>query len=394
MAENHNPYPTRYSNDNDVAVYSLFRSENWFSLTPNERADALQELANRSARDNHTQAAKVSVEPMEGSTLGYFRQSDGQVHVNFYVVNHGVLKYTYQDENGVKHQAEQPLPAVNLRVMTNIYHEDWHSAQHASKDNPNVYGADVLAQKNAQANIHHYITPGIDHDLYRIQQLEREANDHAYEKTLAAMRATERYYGGKEAALDAYEGSIPASYRNALSAAQKHYDDPHIESTMTTAMNDSYYGNGYISKHQADSYYRIRLSLVAQKMEQLKKAQESSDHPERYHAAIAAMQHSQLMLKAEQKSAAEFRHTHQGGLEGKGMATLRNTTGISGMSREGASIHKAAGLHTGTGSSGTASLRANMGGQPESPGTGIGSRGGGGMGEANGGANTGASNGL
>lgn len=345
-------YSTSYSNFSDADLYSMFRSENWASIPNNQKNELCQELANRSARDNQIEAAKVSVEDMKGSTIGYFSKSDGMIHINSNVVHNGVFKDEYIDSNGKLHTVEYPLQNANLRVMGNVFHEDWHHAQNESKDNPNVYGNNVQAQKNVEANLSgkNYIAEK-DRDLYRIQQAEREANEKALQKTTEAMKATESKYSYEELGLASYQQKLTNDYNTALNKAREHYNDEDIQNTLSRAMNDNHYGNGFIAKGQKESYYQVRNVINDQYISRLQNAMNQSNDPAeqaRYQAAIQqALQtraqidqaHNEAMLTQNSRQANQLNPTNNSNSLGQ------NAMGISSLKSE---IPEQGSVHSGS----------------------------------------------
>lgn len=263
---------TIYSGYSDTALYSLFRSESWFGtaerrgLTLDEKHQALQELENRSAAEYGAGAVPVRLEVMTG--VGKYSPGTQTISVSETFVDHGTL---VSGSTGHEFYINGSPEGSNMRCMANIYHEGWHAAQHQSESNPAIYGADTERQRDVMANLHNYIrsTPENYH-LYRIQLVEREANEYGFQKTAEAMKATEPYFG-KEQGMAQLEQQIRQQYQASLREAQLRYGDD-VADMMQTAMNDVEYHGGVIRGNMSAGYYATRSILVNQQLDTLQKA--------------------------------------------------------------------------------------------------------------------------
>lgn len=84
-----------------------------------------------------------------------------------------------------------------------------------------------------------YISPDIDYDLYRIQGIEKEAYAIGQSHTLNALNEVENSSGKLDALRNEYFASVKNdSFQAALQDAAKHYNDPNIESTLQSVIND------------------------------------------------------------------------------------------------------------------------------------------------------------
>lgn len=265
---------TIYSGYSDTALYALFRSESWFGtaerrgLTLDEKHQALQELENRSAAEYGASAVPVRLEVMTG--VGMYSPGTRTISISETFVDHGTL---VSSRTGHEFYINGSPEGSNMRCMANIYHEGWHAAQHQSESNPAIYGADTERQRDVIANLHNYIrsTPENYH-LYRIQLVEREANEYGFQKTAEAMKATEPYFG-KEQGMAQLEQQIRQQYQTSLQEAQLRYGDDVVD-MMQTAMNDAEYNGGLIRSNMSAGYYATRSILVNQQLDTLQKTME------------------------------------------------------------------------------------------------------------------------
>ena len=246
---------TIYSDCSNKQLFGLFHSKNWATgLTPFERQQAMQELSNRYAYANGAQPVPLKTENIAG--LGCYSPSKNEIVSSSYLVNEGKTV----SQNGL----ERYYNDANLRCMSNVFHETTHVFQKQSETNPQLYQNEE-ARKNILANMNNYITPSSDFDLYRIQLMEKEANDRAEAKTTAVMRSLEADHG-KDPSMQYYAGSISGAYRECLRNAQLKYNDPHITQTMQKAMNDNYYNGRAIPANEKTSYYQVRSILAKEQL--------------------------------------------------------------------------------------------------------------------------------
>lgn len=283
MATNTTSIPTRFSSYSDVALFSMFRSDEWNRVdgpykTPQQRMsdrhEALQELGNRAARDYGSKPVPVNVK----DTTGYGSYSP--VNKNITVSKSLVENSAVMDSNGGYHYR----PDSNFRSMANVYHESWHAAQDQARTNPDLYIGDEQTRRDIIANLSNYIKSSASTaDLYRIQITEKQANEYAEAKTMAAIRATEPYYG-KDATLSYFSGSLTRTYDDALASARVNYNDPNIDKTLQTAINDCHYNNSLIQQNMPYSYYQIRTILVDQQLEAIRNAPDPSIYQDKINA--------------------------------------------------------------------------------------------------------------
>lgn len=297
---------TIYSGYSDTALYSLFRSESWFGtaehrgLTLDEKHQALQELENRSAAEYKADAVPVNLEIMTG--VGKYSPGTQTISISETFVEHGTLVSGTGREFYINGSPE----GANMRCMANVYHEGWHAAQHQSENNPAIYGENTGRQRDVMANLHNYIRSSPEnYDLYRIQLVEKEANEYGFQKTAAAMKATEPYYG-QEKGMAQLEQQVRQQYQVSLQAAQLRYGND-VADMMQKAMNDVEYNGGVIQSNMSAGYYATRSILVNQQLDTLQKSMaqlpQEADRSA-YEAKIAELT-GQLNAINEARAAAE-----------------------------------------------------------------------------------------
>lgn len=230
------------------ALYSKFRNENWNSMTPQQRLDTLQELANYSAELNHAAPQKVTVEELEGAAYGYF---DGEkIVVNKHILDKGMMvKTVIDEETGEKELLTREVQDANLQMMDTIFHEDFHAFQEQAV-NGEIPAETLKEMGITQETIHNwqsnntimnYVDPEIDGSLYRIQGLEESAFRIGEMRTQQAFGYLNEKYG-EDPNFKAYQSSIQKnSYTYNLNMAQMRYGDMDIQNTLQYKMNERYY---------------------------------------------------------------------------------------------------------------------------------------------------------
>lgn len=326
MADNTASIPTRFSNYSDVALYSMFRSDEWNRAdgpykTPQQRMadrqEALQELGNRAARDYGSKPVPVNVQNISG--YGSYSPASKNITVSRSLVESSAV----MDRNGGYHYR----PDSNFRSMSNVYHESWHAAQDQARQDPNLYIGDEQTRRDVIANLSNYIksTPATA-DLYRIQITEKQANEYAETKTMAAIRATEPYYG-KDDTLSYFSGSLTRTYDESLAAARINYNDPNIDKTLQTAINDCHYNNGLVQQNMPYSYYQIRTILVDQQLEAIRKAPDPSIYQDKVNA-LNALRDS-IQKTGMQSTAVQAQLAGTGAAPASAASQPQNTTGTA-----------------------------------------------------------------
>ena len=234
---NQEPYPTRFANNSDLQVKSLFRSEVWDKLDLDAKKDALQELANRDAREMGVEPREVALERMP--EMGRY---DGQnrIVLNLDMVRDGKIVDEVVDANGVKHIEEMEIPASNWQAMTTVYHENTHNRQYHDMIKEDFENKEDEEHSNRLLeNDESYINQG---PLYRVQISEKEAFEREQEKTLRDMDMLDRVWG-KDRESDTYrKDAEETSNDKAIEAAKQRFGDPNIEKTLEGVFKDRFYG--------------------------------------------------------------------------------------------------------------------------------------------------------
>jgi hypothetical protein len=228
---------TGYENLSKSQLHSLFSSETWKSLSFEERLNACQEVENRYAAEHNVEPCTVTHQPMEGASYGW--QSGKTICLNTSMVRDGCFNVTYQDETGTTQTAQIPVMAPSWSTLETVYHEATHGIQEANGNMPSTY-----------------ISPGMDGDLYRIQGIEKEAYAVGQSRTLDALNEVEVNSGKLDPDRNDYFTSVKNdSFQAALQDAAKHYNDPNIESTLQSVINDR--EAGIEPENQSESYKAI-----------------------------------------------------------------------------------------------------------------------------------------
>lgn len=228
---------TGYENLSQNQLHGLFSSETWNSLSFGERINACQEVENRFAADHNTEPCNVTHQQMDGAAYGW--QSGQTICLNTSLVRDGCFNVMYCDENGVSQTAQIPAMAPSWNTLDTVYHEGTHGVQEATGNMPSTY-----------------ISPDMDGDLYRIQGIEKEAYTIGQSRTLNALNEVENSSGKLDAARNDYFTSVKNdSFQAALQDAAKHYNDPNIESTLQSVINDR--ENGVAPDNPSESYQSI-----------------------------------------------------------------------------------------------------------------------------------------
>ena len=228
---------TGYENLSLTQLHNLFSSENWSSLSFENRINACQEVENRYAAEYNVEPCTITLKEMDGATYGW--QSGKTICLNTSLVRDGCFNATYEAEDGSSQRVQIPALAPSWNTLDTVYHEGTHGIQEATGKMPSTY-----------------ISSDMDSDLYRIQGIEKEAYAVANSRTLTALNDVETSSGE----LDKTRGEYFASVRNdsfeaALQDAAKHYNDPDIESTLQDVISDR--DNGCIRNNPSNSYQSI-----------------------------------------------------------------------------------------------------------------------------------------
>lgn len=228
---------TGYESLSQNQLHALFSSETWSSLSFSERINACQEVENRYAAERNVAPCSITHQQMDGAAYGW--QSGQTICLNTSLVRDGCFNVTYRDENGAIQTAQIPAMAPGWNTLDTVYHEGTHGAQEATGNMPSTY-----------------ISPDMDGDLYRIQGVEKEAYAIGQSRTLNALNEVETNSGRYDSARIDYFASVKNdSFQAALQDAAKHYNDPNIESTLQSVINDR--ENGVVPVNPSESYQSI-----------------------------------------------------------------------------------------------------------------------------------------
>lgn len=213
-------YETRYDTLTQGQLNALFSSAQWAGLSFEERLDACQEVANRYAAEHDVEPCLITHHPMEGSAYG--EQFGSTIRLNTYLVRDGQFCTHFTDENGNRVESRIDALAPSWNTLDTVYHEGTHGVQTQLGQVPETY-----------------ITPSMDWDLYRIQGIEKEAYAVGQSRTLQALSDYEQATGKFDPArLDYFTAARNDSFQTALSDAARHYNDPNIEQTLATVIQD------------------------------------------------------------------------------------------------------------------------------------------------------------
>lgn len=230
-------YDTRYDTLTQEQLNALFSSAQWNGLSFAERLDACQEVANRYAAEHDVEPCLITHHPMEGSAYG--EQFGSTIRLNTYLVRDGQFCTHFIDENGNRCEVRTNAMAPNWNTLDTVYHEGTHGIQTQLGQIPDTY-----------------ITPNMDWDLYRIQGIEKEAYAAGQSRTLQALSNYEQSTGKFDAARTEYFASARNdSFQSALADAAQHYNDPNIEQTLATVIQDR--ENNVVRSNASESYQAI-----------------------------------------------------------------------------------------------------------------------------------------
>ena len=294
-------YDTRYDTLTQGQLHALFSSAQWSGLSLEERLDACQEVANRYAAEHHVEPCLVTHCPMDGGTYG--EQFNNTIYLNTYLVRDGQFcsylkdenKNYLMDENGNYLTERTNVFAPNWNTLDTVYHESTHGIQ------------EVLAQIPST-----YIDPDMDRDLYRIQGVEKEAYAVGQSRTLQALSDYEQATGKFDPArLDYFTSARNDSFQTALSDAARHYNDPNIEQTLATVIQDR--EDNVVRSNTSASYqaiydlcenYGIHSSVDLSNSPEAVSALAAGANPEAHAAAPPEAAETQAPEETEERTAA------------------------------------------------------------------------------------------
>lgn len=250
--------PTRYKDLETVKLHQLFSSGKWEYLTPDEKLDACQEVANRYAVENNTWACRVKVADMDGSAYG--EEFRGCIVLNGHLVNDGQFISKDVDAGGNIVDKPVDVPAANWQVLETVYHEATHGIQ------------------EAKGTLNHtYFDSATDYNLYRIQGNEKEAFANGQFRTLEAIDSVQKMTGEKDVNAEAYYQSVKQeSFQSSLDEAIRDYNDPNIENTLNRFINDR--DKGLVNSNPGESYLAVEQTYNDQFYAVSKTSGPAEDH--------------------------------------------------------------------------------------------------------------------
>lgn len=230
-------YNTNYENYSQSQLTALFSSDTWKSLSFSQRLNACQEVENRYAAENNVHPCTITYQPMNGACYGW--QNGNTICLNSYLLQDGQFCTDYKDSYGNVQSIRTDVLAPGWNTLDTVFHEGTHGIQEQSGRMPSTY-----------------ISPEMDGDLYRIQGIEKEAYANGQMKTLEALSNYEKEVGHTDPERSEYIASVKAdSFQAALIDASQNYNDPNIEQTLQTVINDR--ENGISRTNTSESYDAI-----------------------------------------------------------------------------------------------------------------------------------------
>lgn len=228
---------TGYEDYSQTQLHSLFSTDKWNELSFDERINACQEVENRYAFENNVAPCTITHEHMDGAAYGW--QSGNTICLNTTLVRDGEFETNYLDSEGNICTIKTTALAPSWNTLDTVYHEGTHGIQEAS------------------GRMHStYISPEMDGDLYRIQEIEKEAYAMGQTKTLNALSDVEQSSGKMDPSRGEYIASVKNdSFQSALQDAVQHYNDPDIENTLNSVISNR--DNGIILESSSTSYQSI-----------------------------------------------------------------------------------------------------------------------------------------
>lgn len=264
-----NIYNTNYENYSQSQLTALFSSDTWKSLSFSQRLNACQEVENRYAAENNVQPCTITHRPMNGACYGW--QNGNTICLNSYLLQDGQFCTNFKDSYGNIQSIRTDVLAPGWNTLDTVFHEGTHGIQEQSGRMPSTY-----------------ISPEMDGDLYRIQGIEKEAYANGQMRTLEAMSNYEKEVGHMDPKRGEYIASVKAdSFQTALIDASQNYNDPNIEQTLQTVINDR--ENGISRTNTSESYdainnlcddYGIHSSVDVPTASSTQTIQPNSENPE------------------------------------------------------------------------------------------------------------------
>ncbi len=236
---------------------SLFHSFNWENIDANTKLNLCQELENRLAEMDGIEPRTVVAEQMNGSLYGV--QHGNIIEINADMLNDGVFRTTYINENGKEVTSIHSVDAPNWNTYDTVAHEHTHGVSLDRNEMPYTY-----------------ISSSTDYDLYRIQGEERAAFEKGNTLTQEAIARSEAAMGKQDYQKEEYLDSIARdSYEKSLENAKLKYNDPFIDKTLEQFIHDR--DNGIHNENTSPSYKQIESLYNDQLQRQLMEILQSKE---------------------------------------------------------------------------------------------------------------------
>lgn len=143
-------------------LLNKFKLKNWARLTPAKRQDVLQKLENKMAKRAGRPAMPISaVVHDEWSNFGMFEFASGKavLHLNVMLLSSDKLRF---------------------QALATVLHEGRHCMQHYAAHGDLSFFE--FRAKRWRKNMENYVASGEDAELYRMQEVERDAQKFAIKK--------------------------------------------------------------------------------------------------------------------------------------------------------------------------------------------------------------------
>ena len=249
---------TQYEQLSDEQLADLFHSSNWNQMNGSQRLAACQEVANRDALAHGMEPREVVADDLRGLDFGAYDPADGKIHLNSHVLEHG----TVMDEKG----NETLYAGSNAETLDTVFHENRHAydAQLAQavedKQQGLTYNQAIIDDAQARgldidsirAGDSVYVTPGANHDVYRVQSSERAAYEAGENGTRGFFESSQGRLGadpGFSAYTDRLENGSD-TYAEAMSNLSTTYNDSDFDKTLDEQAQDIYF-----SEHKTDDQF-------------------------------------------------------------------------------------------------------------------------------------------
>ena len=239
---------TRYEAATEEDLQDLFHSAHWDAMTPAERLDACQEVANRDAASMGMEPVEVVSRPMTGAQYGAYDPNTRQLAINSHVLEEGQL--VNRDGQAIT------APGANAETLDTVFHENSHAYDQQLREAVEAQqdGLPCNQEIIAHAQANHididtlrasdtlYIPDGCSYDL---QYCEAKAFNAGETKT-ADCFASSTSRLGEDAAYTAYRDNLAlrGGFHESLSEMRDVYQDANFDKTLNEQISSRYYADG------------------------------------------------------------------------------------------------------------------------------------------------------